>query len=142
MSDIIYSKFKKEKHYSLRPAKPVPTELDKYLLEISNGNLNLREAQEIYGFSKSTLQRFSARGSQTPLSAGAPKKLTDIEFETIAEKCRANFIGTARVAANSSQHLAPFFEACRVYHDFFPKLRSKVGVSIIQHAGLCSTRSL
>jgi hypothetical protein len=26
---------------------------------------------------------------------------------------------TARVAANTSENLAPFFEACRIYHDFF-----------------------
>jgi hypothetical protein len=25
----------------------------------------------------------------------------------------------ARVAANTSEDLAPFFEACRIYHDFF-----------------------
>ena len=163
-----------EKGYSLRPAKPVLSELQQCVLEITNGDLTYREAQEKYGFSKSTLQRHAVRGSQTPLSAGAPSKLTDIEFESIAEKCRANFIGnqqtdvttlkkyvadvtgargvqwlngvpsdkymlglinrlksrgiqfvtgrptsTARVAANSSQHLAPFFEVCKVYRDFF-----------------------
>ena len=86
-------KFKMEKGYSLRPAKPVLSELQQCVLEITNGDLSYREAQEKYGFSKSTLQRHAVQGSQTPLSAGAQSKLTDIEFESIAEKCRANFIG-------------------------------------------------
>jgi transposase len=99
--------------------------------------------------------------TKTSLSPGAKCKLTEMEFETIAEKCRADYIGnqqttvatmkqyvaevtaavesrghdytkalihrlkdrgiqfvtgrstsTAQVAANTSQNLAPFFEAC------------------------------
>ena len=162
------------KRYSLRPVKPVLTEIEQCLLEITNGDLSYREAQEKYGLSKSTLQRYMQNGTQTRPSPGAKCKLTELEFETIAEKCRANFIGnqqtsvatlkqyvaevtaargvtwlnclpsdrytkdlidrlkhrgiqfvtgrptsTARVAANTSENLAPFFEACKIYHNFF-----------------------
>ena len=72
--------------------KPVPTELDECLLEISNRRLFYRETKEIHGFPKSTLQRYAVKGKKTLLSAGAPSKLTDVEFWSIMEKCRTNFI--------------------------------------------------
>lgn len=72
--------------------KPVPTELDECLLEISNIRLFYRETKEIHGFPKSTLQRYAVKGKKTLLSAGAPSKLTDVEFWSIMEKCRTNFI--------------------------------------------------
>jgi hypothetical protein len=56
------SKFKMAKHYSLRPVKPVLTETQQCLLEITNDDLIFREAQEKYGFPKSTLQRFMQMG--------------------------------------------------------------------------------
>ena len=46
------------KRYSLRPVKPVLTEIEQCLLEITNGDLIHREAQEKYGIPKSTLQRY------------------------------------------------------------------------------------
>jgi transposase len=156
------------KCYSLRPVKPVLTEIEQCLLEITNGDLSYREAQEKYGLPKSTLQRYMLNGTQTRPS-GAKCKLTELEFETNAENCRANFIvnqqttvvtlkqyvaevtaargvtwlnclpgdrytkdlihclkhrgiqfvtgrptSMARVAANTSENLAPFFEACRI----------------------------
>jgi hypothetical protein len=63
----------------------VPTELGKLLLEISNEIY--REAQEIYGFPKSTLK---CKGTQALLSAVpqvSPRMY--VEFESIAGKCRA-----------------------------------------------------
>ena len=72
--------------------KPVPTELDECLLEISSIHLFYRETKEIHGFPKSTLQRYAVKGKKTLLSAGAPSKLTDVEFWSIMEKCRTNFI--------------------------------------------------
>ena len=81
------------KRYSLRPVKPVLTEIEQCLLEITNGDLSYCEAQEKYGFPKSTLQRYMLNGTKTRPSPGAKCKLTDLEFETIAEKYRSNFIG-------------------------------------------------
>ena len=46
------------KRYSLRPVKPVLTEIEQCLLEITHSDLSYREAQEKYGFPKSTLQRY------------------------------------------------------------------------------------
>jgi len=42
--------------------KPVLTEIQQCLLEITNDDLIYREAQEKYGFPKSTLQRFMLNG--------------------------------------------------------------------------------
>ena len=53
------------KRYSLRPVKPVLTEIEQCLLEITNGDLSYREAQEKYGIPKSTLQRYMLNGTKT-----------------------------------------------------------------------------
>jgi hypothetical protein len=53
------------KRYSLRPVKPVLTEIEQCLLEITNGDLSYREAQEEYGIPKSTLQRYMQNGSSS-----------------------------------------------------------------------------
>ncbi len=53
------------KRYSLRPVKPVLTEIEQCLLEITNGGLSYREAQEKYGIPKSTLQRYMLNGTKT-----------------------------------------------------------------------------
>ena len=95
------------KRYSLRPAKPILTELEQCLLEITNGDLSYREAHEKYGLSKSTLQRYVMNGTKTRPSPGAKCKLTEMEFETIAEKCRANYIGNQQTTvATLKQYVA------------------------------------
>ena len=88
----IQKNLKMENSYFLRPAKPVPSELEKCLAEITDGKLSYREAQEKYHFSKSTLHRYRLNGRTSPVTAGAKRKLTDLEFESIAEKCRENYI--------------------------------------------------
>ena len=73
------------KRYSLRPVKPVLTEIEQCLLEITNGDLSYHEAQEKYGIPKSTLQRYMQNGTKTHPSPGAKCKLTELELETIAQ---------------------------------------------------------
>jgi hypothetical protein len=70
-----------------------------FALEITNGDLIYRKAQERYGFPKSTLQRYMLNGTKTAYRTKC--KLTEMEFETIAEKCRANFIGNQQTTVLS-----------------------------------------
>ncbi len=74
------TKIQNSKRYSLRPVKPVLTEIEQCLLEITNDDLSCCEAHEKYGFPKSTLQRYMLNGTKTRPSPGAKCKLTDLEF--------------------------------------------------------------